>query len=111
MRKHILARFSIAFFIVILLVALAIFSCAYLLHESAQLNSIASSINDHRVILTLLRICFFLSFFLAWSKIVAYRAKRAGWPLENIPKATRLRYPIFLFFLFLEAMGQLSHGF
>ncbi len=111
MRKQILARFSIAFFMVILLVALAIFSCAYLLHDSTQFNSVLSSINDHRVILTLLRICFFLCFFLAWPKIVAYRAKKAGWPSENISKAARLRYPIFLFFLFLEAMGQLSHGF
>ncbi|MBP9727367.1 MAG: hypothetical protein KBD83_07900 [Gammaproteobacteria bacterium] len=111
MHKYFFARVSIAFFIVILLVVAAVFSCAYLLHASAQFNNVVSVINDHRVILTFIRICFFLCFFLAWPKIVTYRAKRAGWPPENIPKAVRLRYPIFLFFLFLEAMGQLSHGF
>ena len=39
---------------------------------------------------------------------MAYRAKKYTWPEGALPKAIALRYPILMFFLVLEALGQFS---
>lgn len=105
MRKYFFTRIIIAFFIVLLLILLAIFFANVFLH-SPTIGNVATGINHYRGVLTLVRVGFYFLFFALWPKVVNWRAKKYHWPAENIPKAARLRYPILMFFLILEALGQ-----
>lgn len=106
MRNHYLTRSIITFFLVLLVIILVIFLGAYRIGLTGNLSYLTHRINDHRLLFTLIRLMIYAAFFMVWPSIVHYRAKKYHWLVEHIPRAIRWRYPLLLFFLFLEAIGQ-----
>lgn len=111
MFKWFLSRLIIAFLVIVVLSILSIFIGSHLVNHSGLAHHSHDFFEQARMPLTIVRVLFYIGFYFAWPKIIERRAKRQHWPAENIPKAIRLRYPITLFFLFLETMNQVSQLF
>lgn len=106
MRNQYFTRSIITFFLVLLVIILAIFLGAYSMGLTGDLSYLSRRINDHRLLFTFIRLMIYAGFFMVWPTLIHYRAKKYHWPVENIPRAMCWRYPLLLFFLFLEALGQ-----
>jgi len=106
MRNQYFTRSIITFFIVLLVMILAIFLGAYGMGLTGDLSYLSDRINDHRLFFTFIRLVVDLGFFMVWPTLIHYRATKYHWPVQNISRAIRWRYPLLLFFLFLEAIGQ-----
>lgn len=111
MYKRFISRMILAFLMLALLSVSSIILCAHLINHSSLQHNAHVIFDQAKLPLTIVRILFYICFYLAWPKIIARRARRQHWPKENISKAFEFRYPIVLFFLFLETLNQISQSF